>query len=98
MDLTGQCRIEKTRLRQDVECFLQAVQFVGIALWLVGKGLGGRDEQIELFLRYKAQALQIVVFDECEGQWAEGLGLPDAQRQEEIVLGARLISRHGRSS
>ena len=98
MDLTCQCRIEKARSRQDVERFLQAVQLVGVALWLVGKGLGGRDEQIELFFRHKAQGVQVVVFDERKGQWAEGLSFPDAQRQEVIVVGARLIPRHGRPS
>jgi hypothetical protein len=69
-----------------------------VALRFLGKGFGGCHEQIELLFRQESYVGQVVLFDEPEGQRTERFRFPDAQRQQEIVLSARVIPRHGRSS
>jgi hypothetical protein len=98
LNVSGELGIEKTGARQDVKRSLEAIQFVRVTFRLVRKGLGGCDEQIELFLRQESQVVQVVLFDEGKGQWAERFRLPDAQRQQEIIVSAGLVRCHGRSS
>ena len=97
-ELAGQLRVKKARPGQHIERLLKAIQLVGVALRLLGKGFGSRDQKIKLLFRQEAQGAEAMFLDECKGQRTERLGFPDAQSKKEVVVGARLVLRHARAS